>query len=350
MAATDPVNHPGGVVHLTPAFYRAFPSSDFDFHPRCLTRTGAGRSARVPAGDRTERHGRRDGGPARRVAPDPRLDPQPGASAVAGHGTRRVSECAPPCPVTRTYSKALPRASCPRPRGRRQPAAGDHFAANRPSGGDRAGRGGAGCRSQCRALLARPNRLRARARAAPRLCGRPTCLRPGRRCCPRRRVARRLARRMGSGAPSQPGASERTGRVRSADALARRGLPAPVVARVRLALTRGGSSRGVPVSSALVGVILAVIIIGTALTFSASLRHLFSAPTALRAELETRSEWPASDLLPWRQSSETRRSAPLSWATTRASSVEGRHVVVRAMSRPQGVSTSDGDQAGPEER
>jgi putative ABC transport system permease protein len=73
-------------------------------------------------------------------------------------------------------------------------------------------------------------------------------------------------------------AGEGLGRVRAADTLARWGLPATLVSGVRLALARGRSSTTPPVGSALVGVILAVVVVGAALTFSASLGHLFSTP------------------------------------------------------------------------
>jgi hypothetical protein len=63
-----------------------------------------------------------------------------------------------------------------------------------------------------------------------------------------------------------------------ADALARRGLPQPVVTGVRLALSgRTGGTR-VPFGATLLGAVLAVAVAATALTFSASLAHLFSTP------------------------------------------------------------------------
>jgi FtsX-like permease family len=73
-------------------------------------------------------------------------------------------------------------------------------------------------------------------------------------------------------------AGEGLGRVRAADTLARWGLPATLVSGVRLALARGRSSSAPLVGSALIGVILAVVVVGAAVTFSASLSHLFSTP------------------------------------------------------------------------
>ena len=86
-------------------------------------------------------------------------------------------------------------------------------------------------------------------------------------------AAVRAARR-GEVAPVRGGST----RVQVADALARWGLPVTVVTGVRLALTRRRSSAGPIAGSALVGVILAVVVVSAALTFSASLGHLFSTP------------------------------------------------------------------------
>ena len=63
-----------------------------------------------------------------------------------------------------------------------------------------------------------------------------------------------------------------------ADALARSGAPATVGAGVRLALARGRGTTAVPVAATLLGAVLAVAVAVTALTFSASLHHLFSTP------------------------------------------------------------------------
>ncbi len=62
------------------------------------------------------------------------------------------------------------------------------------------------------------------------------------------------------------------------EALARWGLPATAVSGVRLALSGGRGAAAAPVAATLLGGIMAVAVAGTALTFSASLRHLFSTP------------------------------------------------------------------------
>jgi len=64
-----------------------------------------------------------------------------------------------------------------------------------------------------------------------------------------------------------------------ANAAARSGLPAPVVAGVRFALDPGdGGARSVPVRSAFLGAILAVIVVTATLTFSSGLQTLISHP------------------------------------------------------------------------
>jgi putative ABC transport system permease protein len=79
------------------------------------------------------------------------------------------------------------------------------------------------------------------------------------------------------GSRGAAGLAEGAGRVRAADALARSGMPAPITTGVRLALARGRSST-VRTSSAVVASTVAVAVVGTALTFSASLHHLFVTP------------------------------------------------------------------------
>jgi len=71
---------------------------------------------------------------------------------------------------------------------------------------------------------------------------------------------------------------ERPARVRAADALARWGFPAPVATGVRLALARRRGTTAMSAGSALASVTLAVVVTAAALTFSASLHHLFSTP------------------------------------------------------------------------
>ena len=331
VAATDPVNHPGGVVHLTPAFYRAFPSSDFDFILDARLKRGP---ADLPAFRRgIEQNGtggatvdqrdvsRQIQGSIHNLAQALWLGTALGAFLsvllLAQSLARLAGSAARQFPTLRAVGMT----------GRQLVALGIE-----PSGGDRAGRGGAGCRSQCRALLAQPDRLRARARAAPRLCGRPTCLRPGRRCCPRRRVARRLARRMGSGAPQPAGSLGENG-------------PRPVGRRARTArAARAGGGRSASrarqrgIFERRAGQLCtrrrhpAVVVVGTALTFSASLHHLFSTPRLFGQNWDYRSEWarerPAAVATIERDPS---ISAVALGDDKSFVSVEGRHVGVRAM-------------------
>lgn len=80
----------------------------------------------------------------------------------------------------------------------------------------------------------------------------------------------------GSAAPI---ASTAAGRRRTAaDALARRGFPPTIVSGVRLALARGRGATAVPVGATLFASILAVSVVAVAVTFTASLQHLFATP------------------------------------------------------------------------
>jgi len=76
-----------------------------------------------------------------------------------------------------------------------------------------------------------------------------------------------------------------------ADALARRGLPPTVVSGVRLALVRGGGSTAVPVGATVLGAVAAIAVVATALTFTASLDHLFSTPRLYGQAFDYRSEF-----------------------------------------------------------
>jgi putative ABC transport system permease protein len=91
---------------------------------------------------------------------------------------------------------------------------------------------------------------------------------------------------------AQPG--EGSARVRAADALARWGLPAPATTGVRLALARPRGANAPSAGSALVGVTLAVSVIAAALTFSASLHHLFTTPTLFGQNWDYRVDAPDS--------------------------------------------------------
>jgi ABC-type lipoprotein release transport system permease subunit len=84
-------------------------------------------------------------------------------------------------------------------------------------------------------------------------------------------------------------------RVRAADALARWGLPAPVSTGVRLALAGRRGASALSAGSALAGVTLAVVVTAAALTFSASLHHLFSTPRLFGQNWDFRSDTSATD-------------------------------------------------------
>jgi hypothetical protein len=63
-----------------------------------------------------------------------------------------------------------------------------------------------------------------------------------------------------------------------ADVLAQWGLPLTAVSGVRLALTRRRGTTAVPIAGTLLGAVAAVAVVAVALTFTASLDHLFSTP------------------------------------------------------------------------
>ncbi len=289
-AATDPVNHPGGVVHLTPAFYRAFPGSDFDFILDARLKRGA---ADLPAFRRgIERNGtggatvdqrdvsRQIQGSIHNLAQALWLGAALGAFLslllLAQSLARLAGSTALQFPTLRAIGMT----------GRQLVALGIA----------RAGTIALGAAALAVATSAAISPL------TPIGYARELEPRPGFAVDPLAvglggaavlaavslvgsLVAWRAAR------PGEPGRAEGTGRVRAADALARRGLPAPVVTGVRLALARGRTSRAVPVGSALGGAILAVVVVGTTLTFSASLHHLFSTPRLFGQNWDYRSEW-----------------------------------------------------------
>src|SRR6185436_3029906 len=82
-----------------------------------------------------------------------------------------------------------------------------------------------------------------------------------------------------------------TGRVPPADALAHWGFPATLVSGVRFALARGRGATAVPVAATLLAGVLAVSVIGIALTFTASLHHLFSTPRLYGQNWDYRSNY-----------------------------------------------------------
>jgi len=97
------------------------------------------------------------------------------------------------------------------------------------------------------------------------------------------RASRELARALAHAAP--------TGRVAPADTLARWGFPATVVSGVRLALARGRGATSVPVGATLLAGVLAISVVAIALTFTASLDHLFSTPRLYGQNWDYRSEY-----------------------------------------------------------
>jgi hypothetical protein len=120
-----------------------------------------------------------------------------------------------------------------------------------------------------------------------------------------------------------------TGRVQTADALARFGMPAPITTGVRLALARGRSPISGRASSALVGSILAVTVTATALTFSASLHHLFTTPRLFGQNWDFRVDAPP--LPPPRFEHDPSISAVAYGDDKGLIQVNGRQVGVRAM-------------------
>lgn len=123
--------------------------------------------------------------------------------------------------------------------------------------------------------------------------------------------------------------ADRTRPVRTADALARLGMPAPITTGVRFALARGGSAIAGRTGSALVGSILAVTVVGTALTFSASLHHLFATPRLFGQNWDFRIDAAGSE--PSTLASDRSISAVAVGTDKGFVQVNGRQVGVRAM-------------------
>ena len=82
-----------------------------------------------------------------------------------------------------------------------------------------------------------------------------------------------------------------TGRVAPADTLARWGFPATLVSGVRFALARGRGATAVPVGVSVLAGVLAVSVVAIALTFTASLDHLFSTPRLYGQDWDYRSNY-----------------------------------------------------------
>ena len=94
----------------------------------------------------------------------------------------------------------------------------------------------------------------------------------------------RLARR----ATSTGGSGRRGSHAAVAAALARRGFSPVPVSGVRFALDRGSGTRGVPVWSSVVGLVVASTTLVGAITFGAGLTHLLETPRPRRLELGCR--------------------------------------------------------------
>src|SRR5205814_5191867 len=76
-----------------------------------------------------------------------------------------------------------------------------------------------------------------------------------------------------------------------AAALARWGLPLTAGGGLRLALTRGRGTAAVPIAGTLLGAVAAVAVVAIALTFTASLDHLFSTPRLYGQNWDYRSNY-----------------------------------------------------------
>jgi PPIC-type PPIASE domain/FtsX-like permease family len=95
-----------------------------------------------------------------------------------------------------------------------------------------------------------------------------------------------------SRAAREPAASPaRTGPFPPADVLAHWGCPATLVSGVRFALARSRGATGVPVATSLLTGVLAVSVVAIALTFTASLDHLFSTPRLYGQNWDYRSNY-----------------------------------------------------------
>jgi hypothetical protein len=81
------------------------------------------------------------------------------------------------------------------------------------------------------------------------------------------------------------------GGVATAEALARQPFPPTMTSGLRLALTRGRGPSAVPVGATLLASILAVGVVAVALTFTASLDHLFSTPRLYGQNWDYRSNY-----------------------------------------------------------
>jgi len=331
VAATDPVNHPAGVVHLTPAFYRAFPGSGFDFI--LDARLGRG-SADLAAFRR---------GIARVRTVGPVVDRRDVSRGIQGSihnlaqalwvGTA-LGAFLSLLVLAQSFARLAGSAALQFPTLRAVGMTGRQLVA---LGIARAGTIALGAAALTVAISAASSPL------TPIGYARELEPKPG-------FAVDLLAFGLGGAAvlaavllvgslaawraarPCEPGLAEGTGRVRAADALARRGLPAPMATGVRFALARGRSSRAVPVGSALVGAVLAVVVVGAALTFSASLHHLFSTPRLFGQNWDYRSEWAAERPTAVATIERDPSISAVALGDDKSFvSVEGRHVGVRAM-------------------
>lgn len=131
--------------------------------------------------------------------------------------------------------------------------------------------------------------------------------------------------------------TEGAGRVRLADALARWGAPAPVATGVRLALARRRGTKALSAGSALAGVTLAVVVTTAALTFSASLHHLFSTPRLFGQNWDYRTDLTQNDSQNWVLASADRRISALAMGDDKTTvQVNGREVDAWAFYQTKG--------------
>jgi len=119
----------------------------------------------------------------------------------------------------------------------------------------------------------------------------------------------------------------------AADTLARWGLPLTTISGVRLALARGRSASAGPTAATLLSAIAAVAVVAVALTFTASLEHLFSTPQLYGQNWDYRSHYKVPPLARIRADPSIIDAAQGDETTIL---VNGRRVVVSAMDAVKG--------------
>ena len=119
-----------------------------------------------------------------------------------------------------------------------------------------------------------------------------------------------------------------------ADTLARWGLPLTTISGVRLALARGRHASTVPTAATLISATAAVAVVAVALTFTASLEHLFSTPRLYGQNWDYRTHYDAPPLAQIRADPSISDAARGDEAPNL---VKGRSVVVYAMEDEKGT-------------